>query len=118
MIQWDPVLIMCQIMAVQCFNYLALGTLLSLAHIVLDTPVSIDHFFAPHYTHMTSLNGGTDCLCMLLTSIVGAYILSIVVEKSKKCVDFTVTMYLIHLAICTYYNVGTALLNGVYSSRI
>lgn len=32
-----------------------------------------------------------------------AYLLSIIVEKSKKCVDFTFTLYLIHVIICTFY---------------
>ena len=32
-----------------------------------------------------------------------AFLLSIIVERSKKCVDFTVTMYIIHVVCCIYY---------------
>ena len=27
-----------------------------------------------------------------------------IVEKSKKCLDFAFTLFLIHLMICTFYN--------------
>ena len=104
--KWDPALIVCQIISVQCFYYLALGTLLAFSHVILDTPVSLDHFFSPHYMHFRSVNGWSDVICTLLTSLMGAYILSFIVEKAKKCVDFTCTLYLLHLAVCTYYHVG------------
>jgi hypothetical protein len=110
MMQWDPTLIISQIVALQCFYYLALGTLLAISHVVVDTPVSLDHFFSPHYTHFRSMNGWVDCICTLLASLAGAYFLSIVIEKAKKCVDFTCTLYLLHLAICSYYHVSTRML--------
>jgi len=31
-------------------------------------------------------------------------LLAIIVEKSKKCLDFCVTLFLIHLLVCTLYN--------------
>jgi len=30
-------------------------------------------------------------------------LLSIIVEKSKKCVDFTFTLYFIHITVCCLY---------------
>jgi Integral membrane protein S linking to the trans Golgi network len=32
-----------------------------------------------------------------------AVLLAIIVEKSKKCLDFSLTLFLIHLGICTAY---------------
>ncbi|CAE7480729.1 sys1, partial [Symbiodinium microadriaticum] len=32
-----------------------------------------------------------------------AWLLSIIVEKSKKCVDFTFTCFFIHTVVCTFY---------------
>lgn len=32
-----------------------------------------------------------------------AYLLSLVVEKSKKCVDFTFTLYFLHIMSCAMY---------------
>jgi protein SYS1 len=31
-------------------------------------------------------------------------LLAVIVEKSKKCLDFAVTLFLIHLGICTCYD--------------
>ena len=33
-----------------------------------------------------------------------AVLLAVIVEKSKKCLDFAFTLFLIHLMICTFYN--------------
>lgn len=33
-----------------------------------------------------------------------AVLLAIIVEKSKKCLDFSVTLFLIHLGFCTVYS--------------
>lgn len=33
-----------------------------------------------------------------------AVLLAIIVEKSKKCLDFSVTLFIIHLCICTAYD--------------
>lgn len=35
-----------------------------------------------------------------------ACLLSIIVEKSKKCVDFTFTLFFVHTMACTFYEVG------------
>jgi hypothetical protein len=34
-----------------------------------------------------------------------AWLLSVIVEKSKKCVDFTVTLYFIDIVFCVVYQV-------------
>lgn len=34
-----------------------------------------------------------------------AYLLSIIVERSKKCVDFTFTLYFVHIVACMFYQV-------------
>eukprot|EP01035_Chromulina_nebulosa_P021292 gene21292-27588_t len=39
----------------------------------------------------------------MVSSVVGSYLLLIIVEKSKKCVDFTFTLYFIHIIICTMF---------------
>ena len=32
-----------------------------------------------------------------------AVLLAVVVEKSKKCLDFSITLFLVHLMVCTLY---------------
>jgi hypothetical protein len=33
-----------------------------------------------------------------------ALLLAIIVEKAKKCLDFSVTLFIIHLMVCMTYN--------------
>lgn len=42
----------------------------------------------------------------MLTTHKRAYLLSLIVERSKKCVDFTFTLYFIHIIACAYYYVS------------
>ena len=37
------------------------------------------------------------------SALYSAVLLAIIVEKSKKCLDFSLTLFLIHLGICTAY---------------
>jgi hypothetical protein len=55
----------------QCFYYLALGTLLGLSHAIFDIKVSLDHFFTPKYVNLVSFMGWVEVLCILLTGVAG-----------------------------------------------
>ena len=39
-------------------------------------------------------------------------LLALIVEKSKKCLDFAVTLFLVHFTICAFYD-GLAFLSSV-----
>mmetsp|Transcript_19342 Transcript_19342/g.32815 ORF Transcript_19342/g.32815 Transcript_19342/m.32815 type:complete len:147 (+) Transcript_19342:74-514(+) len=103
MSSFDPLLITYQIISMQCFHYLAMGTLLGIFHAIFDINVSLDHFFTPRFVNFVSLVGMVETLTILLSSLAGSYLLSIIVEKAKKCVDFTFTFYFIHTIICCFY---------------
>ena len=45
-----------------------------------------------------------------------AWLLSVVVEKSKKCVDFTFTLYFIDVIVCCFYEVRLAVASNVLST--
>ena len=131
---FDPILILYQIVTLQCFYYFAYGSLLIICHTVLDFNISLDYYFTPKYVNFTSLVGWIQTICILMSSLAGwvplclspsltllqlqhelintpfpihslsrAYLLSIIVEKSKKCVDFTFTLYFIHITVCCLY---------------
>lgn len=125
---FDPLCIIYQIIALQCSFYLAMGTLWGLCHVVFDTPVSLDHFFTTNYIDFLSWSGWVETLCTFLSGLLGwnicrcflcctynspfirqlcirSYLLAVVVEKSKNCVDFTFTLYFIHIIICAFYQV-------------
>lgn len=46
--QWDPWLIIAQIVSVQCIVYLSLGLLLTLFGVVIDDTRTLDHVFEYH----------------------------------------------------------------------
>jgi len=100
---YDPILIILQIIALQCFYYLAMGTLWGVFHVVFDSPVSLDHFFTPKYINFVTLLGWTESLSFLCCALCGAYLLSTIVERSKKCVDFTFTLFFLHVVACMFY---------------
>mmetsp|Transcript_2402 Transcript_2402/g.3999 ORF Transcript_2402/g.3999 Transcript_2402/m.3999 type:complete len:151 (-) Transcript_2402:74-526(-) len=100
---FDPLLISLQIVALQCFHYLAMGTVLGIFHAVFDINVSMDHFFTARFINFTTTTGFLATAAAILTGIAGAYLLSLIVEKAKKCVDFTFTLYLIHILVCCFY---------------
>ena len=103
-LDFQPVLIVLQIISIQCFYYLGMGTLSGLSNVVFDVPVSMDHFFTDKFVHFNSWSGLVECVNYLLCAIIGAYLLSFIVEKSKKCVDFTFTVYFLHVVFCCMYS--------------
>lgn len=68
---FDPVFIVYQIVAMQCFYYLAMGTLWGLCHVIFDTPVSLDHFFTAKYINFVSISGWIEVSCTLIMAIIG-----------------------------------------------
>lgn len=100
---FDPILIILQISSLQCFYYLAMGTLWGIMHVLFSSPVSLDHFFTAKYVNFITLNGWVESVSVILCSVIGAYLLSAIVERSKKCVDFTFTLYFLHICICIFY---------------
>jgi len=80
MMMFDPVFIMYQIIAMQCFYYLAMGTLWGLCHVIFDTPVSLDHFFTAKYINFVSISGWIEVSCTLIMAIIGyAYIYVLII---------------------------------------
>ncbi len=99
-----PMLIVSQIVTIQCFFYLAMGTVWSLCHVVFGSPLSMDHFFTDKYIDFVSLSGWLQSLGWLVCAVSGAYLLAVIVERSKKCVDFTFTVFFIHIISCSLYS--------------
>mmetsp|Transcript_7750 Transcript_7750/g.11102 ORF Transcript_7750/g.11102 Transcript_7750/m.11102 type:complete len:183 (-) Transcript_7750:1411-1959(-) len=100
---FNPRLIFAQIVSMQCFHYLLLGFIFQINHVFFSTSVTIDRIFTAKYIKIWSSEGWADSGAILLSSLLGAALLAIIVEKAKKCLDFSVTLFLIHLATCTAY---------------
>lgn len=73
--RFDPIYITCQILALQCSYYLAMGTIWGLFHVFLDHPVSLDHFFTENYIGFFSLSEWVDAFCTFLSGVAGYVIL-------------------------------------------
>ncbi len=43
--QFTPKLIIYQIIAMQCFYYLAMGGIYGIFHFIFGSPISLDHYF-------------------------------------------------------------------------
>mmetsp|Transcript_37102 Transcript_37102/g.54548 ORF Transcript_37102/g.54548 Transcript_37102/m.54548 type:complete len:197 (-) Transcript_37102:87-677(-) len=100
---FNPWLIFSQIVALQCFHYVILGAIFQANHTLFATSVSLDRIFTAKYLDIWSGPGWVDNSAVLLSSVTGALLLALIVEKSKKCLDFSVTIFVIHAIACTCY---------------
>ena len=90
----DVTLICLQILCLQCLYYAMLGAWFIGGHIVFGITLHLDRFFDTH----TSLDVQSMSAAFELAGVLGAglgasYLLSVVVEKARKCLDFAVTLY-------------------------
>lgn len=100
---FDPLLIILQIISLQCFFYFSMGAAIVCVHLFFDKHISLEYFFSPNYVNLATMDGLSEGFCVLIASLTGAFLLPIIVEKSKKCVDFTFTLFFIHTFVCTFY---------------
>ena len=100
---WDPLLICSQMLCLQCCLYLLAGGWLTLFSFTFGIPLSLHALLSP--AHMqTSRGGGWSVIAAYaLQAPVLAYALLRTVGRAKQCMDFTLTLYVIHAAICTLY---------------
>jgi protein SYS1 len=69
------------------------------------TFLSLDHIFTDRYLHdVWTWRSYMDIITTLLASCADAWLLVVIVEKSKKCLDFSITWFLCHLAFVYMYN--------------
>lgn len=128
--QWDPLLLIAQIIAIQSTLYFTLGFLIGFMDIFVDANHTLDHLFQYHVSeqmpqqisqmkldanrifslillqeiHVTDSGGRSVILSFVLNAFIGALILRFVVGRTKLCLDFTCTYHFIHLTICWIYN--------------
>lgn len=102
-VPFHPKLITAQIIALQCLHYFLLAFCIQVNNVLYSTSITIDRIFTTEYVSLWKRAGWADVTAILLVSLVGSVLLAIIVEKSKKCLDFAVTLFLIHLGLCTLY---------------
>ncbi|KAL3840907.1 hypothetical protein ACJIZ3_025498 [Penstemon smallii] len=102
-VAWDPWLIVAQIVCLQCLYYLTLGVFLSILVGTRVSKMSLVYFFDYATVTSSTVTGWCVMASFFFTSIAGAGFLVYLVERAKKCLDFSATIYLIHLFICIIY---------------
>lgn len=71
---------------------------------VWGTSITVDRIFTAEYLNVWTREGWIDNGAILMSSVVGAFLLAFIVEKSKKCLDFSVTLFSIHLTLCSLFD--------------
>ncbi|KAL5839856.1 hypothetical protein ACOSQ4_012464 [Xanthoceras sorbifolium] len=103
---WDLWLIVAQIVCLQCLYYLTLGVFLAILVGTRVSRLSLVYIFDFATITASTVTGWSVIASMLLTSVAGAGYMLYLIEKAKKCLDFSATLYIIHLFICIMYGVG------------
>ena len=101
--RFHPKLIFAQIVALQSIHYLVLSILFQISHSITGASITIDRIFTANYLQLWTKEGWIDNTAILISSVVGAVLLALIVEKSKKCLDFSITLFSVHFVICTLY---------------
>ncbi|KAK9066255.1 hypothetical protein SSX86_013576 [Deinandra increscens subsp. villosa] len=100
---WDPWLIVAQIVCIQCLYYLTLGVFMATFVGTRVSRMSLVYFFDYATVTISTVTGWCVIASFLLSSMAGAGFLLYLIERAKKCLDFSATLYIIHLCICILY---------------
>ncbi|MFS7974242.1 hypothetical protein Hanom_Chr09g00866261 [Helianthus anomalus] len=100
---WDPWLIVAQIVCIQCLYYLTLGVFMAIFVGTRVSRMSLVYFFDYAAVTISTVTGWCVIASFLLSSFAGAGFLLYLIERAKKCLDFSATVYIIHLCICILY---------------
>ncbi|XP_063218068.1 protein SYS1 homolog [Bacillus rossius redtenbacheri] len=101
---WDPFLIICQIISLQCIMYFGLGLWIFLVDLLAGSSRSLDHLFKYQEIHIHDFDGKLIITAFVLNALTSALGLWFVVQRTKQCLDFSATMHLFHLLACWGYN--------------
>lgn len=101
--QWDPALIIAQIILIQSFFYLSLGLIFYCFSFTFDLTLNFRQFFDSKIMSFHNILGTTTVISFFLNGIILVFLFVPVVERARKCLDFTSTIYILHLFACTLY---------------
>ncbi|CAG2103417.1 unnamed protein product [Medioppia subpectinata] len=102
--QWDPQLIISQIITIQSLFYTSLGVLIYISDCITGHSPQLNHLFNYQELNFKSSHGRLIILSYFLNALFGALVLWHLVQRAKPCLDFSVTTHLIHLVICWVFS--------------
>ena len=100
---WDPLLSLSQIGAVQAMFYVSSTSFLVIGSYFLQFPLSLRYIFDPETTDISSSDGKWTIVMYFVNALILAFVLSLVVRRSKLCLDFVITCQVFHLIFCWCY---------------
>lgn len=98
-ISFDPWLIVGQILTLQCLYYLSLATFLELS--VGSEGLTLSTIFDSRAVTTATTKGWLTIAAFCCAALAGSGFLCVVIGRAKKCLDFTATVYFVHLVNCT-----------------
>ncbi|KPP72093.1 protein SYS1-like [Scleropages formosus] len=101
---WDPVLIICQIVLMQCIYYSFLGLWLAGVDSLVQNSRSLDQIFSYEVLGFSTPQGRLSMMAFVLNSLTCALGLWFFIRRGKQCLDFTVTVHFFHMIACWIYN--------------
>eukprot|EP00026_Physarum_polycephalum_P014824 Phypoly_transcript_15383.p1 GENE.Phypoly_transcript_15383~~Phypoly_transcript_15383.p1 ORF type:complete len:265 (+),score=45.95 Phypoly_transcript_15383:63-857(+) len=100
---WDPKYIIFQIAAVQSLYYVQFGVTLLIINQLTGHMFSVEQVFNYRLTNTHSSHGWVVIISTIVNSVLGAGSLLFIVERSKKCLDHSVTVVFLHFIVCSFY---------------
>uniref|UniRef100_A0A3Q3K387 Protein SYS1 homolog n=1 Tax=Monopterus albus TaxID=43700 RepID=A0A3Q3K387_MONAL len=94
---WDPVLIICQIVLMQCIYYSFLGLWLAGVDSLVQASRSMDQIFSYEVLGFATVQGRLSMMAFILNSLTCALGLWFFIRRGKQCLDFTVTVHFFHM---------------------
>ncbi|KAI9006943.1 integral membrane protein S linking to the trans Golgi network-domain-containing protein [Hyaloraphidium curvatum] len=101
---WDPLLIIAQIVGLQAAWYASASVVVLVAEVFSGSPVTLRHLLDFRELRLDSLFGWLLLIAHLSNAALGCYLLLIVVQRAKQCLDFACTLYLFHFIFTSIYS--------------
>ncbi|XP_064393142.1 protein SYS1 homolog [Halichondria panicea] len=99
---FDPLLVGSQILALQCCFYVTMGLWLVLADMIAGIQLSVDQLF--DYKEFEGPHDGWLVMgAVALNAFSTALAMWWIVRRAKLCLDFSITVYLLHLLLSVLY---------------
>ncbi|KAJ2533673.1 hypothetical protein EV175_007069 [Coemansia sp. RSA 1933] len=100
---WDPVLILSQIATVQCFGYSSFGFAMVVLSVVSNVSLSPRLLFDAQLVRSDSVEGWCVALALVAMGLANIVPLVYMVERSRLCVDFSVTFTAVHVILVAWH---------------
>ncbi|KAJ1956953.1 hypothetical protein EC988_001075, partial [Linderina pennispora] len=100
---WDPILILSQIATLQCFGYSTYSFCMVISSFLTDIALSPALLFDSTLVRGDTVQGWVIGLALVGIGLANILPLVYMVERSRLCIDFSLTFYTIHLALAWWY---------------